>query len=150
MQINSIGTVRIIVAVAALSGFLAVGLGAFGAHLLEAYWQENFEPQQAQRFMQVYDTASLYHMVHTLALLATAWLYDRWQMRLCTLAAGLFIVGILLFSGSLYLYTLTAIRIFAIITPIGGMCLMLGWLAMTLAAYTAAKQPPANTDAEIK
>jgi uncharacterized membrane protein YgdD (TMEM256/DUF423 family) len=116
--------------------FLGVVLGAFGAHAL----QETLTPRQ----LSSYQTGVLYQQLHSLALVlvgvialltsATAWL---------SRAAVLFGVGILVFSGSIYLMTLGAPRALGIVTPIGGVCLMLAWLAMAAHAWRASGRGPA-------
>lgn len=73
--------------------------------------------------MQWWETAALYHLVHSVVLLTLAWLGKPGG----TLAGGFFVSGIVLFSGSLYLLALSANRAFSSITPIGGLCLLAGW-----------------------
>ena len=95
--------------------FLAVGLGAFGAHALKATLLTNDTTE-------VWKTAVLYHFIHALALLVLAALpaFHR--------ATGmLFVAGIVLFSGSLYLLALTNVKWLGAITPLGGLCLLAGW-----------------------
>lgn len=107
-------------------GFLGVAIGAFGAHGLEKI----AEPKEIANF----NTGVRYHMLHTLALLglvaATSSLGDR-SMRIVFWS---FIVGIVLFSGSLYLYALTGKTFFGAITPIGGLAFLIGWGALIVGA----------------
>ncbi len=100
-------------------GALAVMLGAFGAHALKA----RLSPEHLQTF----ETAVRYQMYHALALFAAAHVGSRWAGRL-------FVAGILLFSGSLYGLIATGWRWLGPITPLGGSCLIAGWVALTLAA----------------
>ncbi|MEO7168614.1 MAG: DUF423 domain-containing protein [Spartobacteria bacterium] len=100
--------------------FLGVGLGAFGAHALK-------ETLQANDTIEVWKTAVLYHFVHALALLLLAALPATSRA-----ASALFIAGILLFSGSLYLLALTNIKWLGAITPLGGLCFLTGWMALVL------------------
>lgn len=111
----------------AFSGFIAVALGAFGAHALKTM----ITPEQ----LSVWQTAVLYQFVHTLALLGTCalspYLQQTWQKRsiLC------FMLGIFLFSGSLYTLVLVGLGKLGMITPIGGLCFLLGWLCLGIAAF---------------
>lgn len=105
---------------AAALSFLAVGLGAFGAHALKATLQANDTTE-------VWKTAVLYHFVHALALLSLAALPASSRA-----ASGLFIAGIVIFSGSLYFLALTNIRWLGAITPLGGLCFLAGWLALVI------------------
>lgn len=104
----------------AISGALLVLLGAFAAHGLEGH----LTPEQRA----TYDTAVLYHAVHTLALLGLLNLTvdSRWLVR----SAWCFAIGIVLFSGSLYVLAITGISQLGIITPFGGGAFVLGWLLL--------------------
>lgn len=113
-------------------GFLAVALGAFGAHGLKA--RLGGLPDYAQR-MDWWQTAAQYHLVHALALLAVATLLQRGSAGPVGVWAGIgFIAGIILFSGSLYVMTLTGVRVLGAVTPIGGLCLLAGWACLALTA----------------
>ncbi len=119
---------RIFTAIAGFSGFLSVALGAFGAHGLQAHLA-------ALQMTEVYHTAVQYHMAHTLALLGVALLMERMKPpRYLALAGWLFIVGIVLFSGSLYVLAISGIRVLGAITPFGGLCFLAGWLCLAAAA----------------
>ena len=106
---------------------LGVALGAFGAHGLKA--------RVGPELLATWETAARYHLVHALALLATAWAASRWPGPAVSTAGWLFLVGVLLFSGSLYALVLTNTRALGAITPLGGLCLIAGWLALALAAW---------------
>ncbi|MOA49425.1 hypothetical protein D3C78_1723060 [compost metagenome] len=84
----------------------------------------------------MFHTGVLYQLVHALALLGVGVLALRWRSRLLTVAGGLFAGGILLFSGSLYLLTLSGLRV-GPVTPLGGVCLLAGWLCLGVAAWRA-------------
>lgn len=121
----------IIIAIAAILGLLAVIAGAAGTHALRDTLGEGA--------LRTFETAARFQMYHALALLATGilsmhWQSQRWQTRALTVAAVLFILGVLLFSGSLYILALSGIGIFGVIAPIGGICLMTGWVALAFAA----------------
>lgn len=117
--------------IAALSGFLAVALGAFGAHGLK--------DRLTADMMAVYQTAVLYHFLHTFALLVVALLMLHWgKSTLLMVSAWSFLVGLLIFSGSLYILTLTGIKILGAITPIGGLALLMAWATLFFSAFKAA------------
>jgi uncharacterized membrane protein YgdD (TMEM256/DUF423 family) len=103
---------------AALTGFFAVALGAFGAHGLKSTLEANGT-------LAVWQTGALYHLVHAVVLLALA-LRDS----VARVPFALFGVGIVIFSGSLYLLALTNVKWLGAITPLGGLCLLGGWLAL--------------------
>ena len=84
--------------------------------------------------MAVYQTAAHYQMIHALALLFVSSAQQRWHGRAARIAAGCFVVGILLFSGSLYALALGAPRIVGFATPFGGLCFLSGWVAIAVAA----------------
>lgn len=116
---------KLFLMVGALSGAVSVAAGAFGSHGLRA----KLEP----RMLEVFETAARYQMYHALALMAVAWVASRWPGSMTTASGWLFVAGTVLFSGSLYGYTLTGVRTLAIITPIGGVCFILGWICLALA-----------------
>jgi uncharacterized membrane protein YgdD (TMEM256/DUF423 family) len=99
---------------------LATVLGAFGAHALKAHL--------SQDKLLVYETAVRYHFLHALGLLAIGVLLRSVDGELLRWSAALVLVGILLFSGSLYLLTFGAPRFVGIVTPIGGLALIAGWI----------------------
>ncbi|MBM7551825.1 DUF423 domain-containing protein [Thalassobacillus pellis] len=108
-----------------INGFLAVVLGAFGAHGLEG--------KISEKALKTWDKAVTYQMFHTVALLITALLMAKTQSGLLTGAGWLFFIGILLFSGSLYIYAPTGIKALAMITPFGGLTFLVGWALLGIA-----------------
>ena len=120
---------RHFVTLGAVSAFVAVGAGAFGAHALRA--------RLAPEMLAVFETGARYQMYHALALLAVAWIATRWPVNAVAYAGWLFVAGTLLFSGSLYLMALTGARWLGAITPIGGAAFLAGWLALAIAARQA-------------
>lgn len=106
--------------VGALFGFLAVALGAFGAHALEG--------RLSAQDLSTYEVAVRYQMVHAVAILVVAGLVGR--QRAATLAGYAFVVGILLFSGSLLVLVGTGQRWLGAVTPLGGVAFLMGWLAL--------------------
>ncbi len=114
---------------AALFGFLAVAAGAFGTHGLSAYFAAHPDLEATFR------TATQYHLVHAVALIGAAWAAERYPGRLSRWAGYLFALGILLFSGSLYVLSLFDVRIMGAVAPLGGLALLGGWLSLGLAAW---------------
>lgn len=105
-----------------ISGFLAVAIGAFGAHGLSG--------KLSPEMMEIYKTGVLYHLVHSVVILAIG-LGDK---SIYFKPGLFFIAGVILFSFSLYLYAVTAITAFAFITPFGGLCFLVGWLWLIIKA----------------
>jgi len=121
--------------VGAVLGGLGVAAGAFGAHALK--------PILSAEMQAVFDTAARYQMAHALALLCTGLLLERGDgaasdgRRVLRAAGWLFVVGVTLFSGSLYVLALSGVRWLGAITPVGGLCLIAGW---GLLAWASCKQ----------
>jgi len=115
----------------ALLGGAAVALGAFGAHGLKA--------RVPADLLAVFETAARYHLIHALAIVAVAWAAERLPGACVTAAGWLFLSGILIFSGSLYLMVLTGARVLGAVTPIGGLALIAGWIALALAPLLGAR-----------
>ena len=115
---------------AGLNGFLVVAIGAFGAHGLQARLLANATAD-------TFSTGVHYHMFHTLALLAVALLaLNNPESRLLAAAAYLFLAGIVLFSGSLYVLSLSGISWLGAITPLGGLGFLAGWACLMRYAYS--------------
>jgi len=112
--------------VAAINGLLAVAAGAFGAHGLQARIDAHA--------LQVFETGARYQMYHALAIGLAAFAIRDAAAGPATAAAGFFLAGILLFSGSLYLLALTGTKLLGIITPFGGACFLIGWGCLAFAA----------------
>ncbi len=120
------------VRIGAILGGLGVIAGAFGAHGLREYLDE--------RMQAIFETAVRYQMYHALALLAVGLLAMMGRNGTSTTVAGWsFLVGTLIFSGTLYGLSLSEIRWLGAITPIGGVALIVGWFALAIAAGSAAK-----------
>jgi uncharacterized membrane protein YgdD (TMEM256/DUF423 family) len=111
----------------ALLAAAAVAAGAFGAHGLRG----RLPPE----LLEVFETAARYQMYHALALLAVEWAAARAPGTAANLAGGLFVAGIVLFSGSLYLLSLGGARWWGAITPLGGAAFLAGWLALAWALW---------------
>lgn len=110
----------------ALSGAVAVAAGAFASHFLENRLDAHL--------YDVFQTAAQYQMYHALALLAVAFIASRWPGALIRAAGWLFVAGSVVFAGSLYAYTLSGVRSFALVTPLGGISFIAGWVCVALAA----------------
>jgi uncharacterized membrane protein YgdD (TMEM256/DUF423 family) len=114
--------------------FLSVALGAFGAHALKLHISTDM--------MAVFNTAVQYQMFHALALLVIGILLHSvvstdLQAKRIRLAGNLFIVGLVLFCGSLYLLAITSVKILGAVTPFGGVAFILAWLILLYALYQA-------------
>ena len=126
------------------SGFLAVALGAFGAHGLKS----RLEPlADGAKRLEWWTTAAHYQVVHALALGLVAYLVATVAARggsstPLQIAAISFVVGTVLFSGSLYLMTLTGIRALGAITPLGGLAFLVGWACIVVAAWKLSPGSP--------
>ena len=113
-----------------LAAFFAgtgVGLGAFAAHALKS--------RLSVEYLAVFQTGVHYQMLHALALLVLALLAQRLPGRLLLVAGSLFTLGIVLFSGSLYALTLSGVTALGMITPLGGVAFLLGWLCLGVYAW---------------
>src|SRR3989338_1021463 len=100
--------------------FVAVCLGAFGSHMLK--------DKLVGHYAEVYKTAVLYHFIHAMGLFVVAWLSVVAMSPKVTLAGQFFVLGIVLFSGSLYVLSITQIKWVGAITPLGGLSFLMGWL----------------------
>lgn len=116
--------------VGAVAGAIGVALGAFGAHALK--------DRVPAELLSAFETGVRYHMYHALALLAVGLLATRGTSGwLVSTAAILFLTGIVLFSGSLYAMAFTGARRLGAITPLGGLCLILGWIVLAFVLLLA-------------
>jgi uncharacterized membrane protein YgdD (TMEM256/DUF423 family) len=121
---------RLFLTAAGVFGFLAVGAGAFGAHAL----RERIPPER----MQTFETGVRYTLYHVFGLFAVVWFRTAGPDQLSETVAGIaFIAGIVLFGGSLVALSLTGERRWGAVTPLGGLCFLIGWAALTVAAVTA-------------
>jgi uncharacterized membrane protein YgdD (TMEM256/DUF423 family) len=111
----------------ALSAFLAVAAGAFGAHGLKA--------RLSADLLNTFEIAARYHFCHSLALCVTAWACTRWPNAVTSAAGWLFVIGSIIFSGSLYALALTGWRWLGAITPFGGLAFLVGWICLAWGAW---------------
>jgi uncharacterized membrane protein YgdD (TMEM256/DUF423 family) len=105
--------------------FLGVALGAFGAHGLKDILSD---PMKA-----VFETGVRYQMIHGLALFIVAWLSSRTPSSAVSMAGWCFLAGIIVFSGSLYLLSLTGVKTWGAVTPFGGLAFLAGWISLAFA-----------------
>jgi len=120
---------QIFITLAAILGGLSVAAGAFATHALK--------PTLSDRALEIFETAARYQMYHAIALLVVALLLSRSESQFALLATGwAFIVGIIIFSGSLYALSLTDIKILGAITPLGGAAFIVGWLCLAYAGLS--------------
>ncbi|TCZ78836.1 DUF423 domain-containing protein [Paenibacillus albiflavus] len=111
-----------------INALLSVALGAFGAHGLKGVISDEM--------LTVYQTGVQYHMIHALGLIAIALVADRLgNHRLVNAAGWLILIGIILFSFSLYALSITGVKILGAITPFGGVSFLAGWACVFLAAF---------------
>jgi uncharacterized membrane protein YgdD (TMEM256/DUF423 family) len=120
---------RVAILVGSAAMFVAVALGAFGAHALKT----RLTPDMTA----VWQTAVQYHAWHALAVLVAGVLLLQWPgQRAVEVAGWLFVAGIVLFSGSLYAMALTGVRGLGAVTPLGGVAFLAGWASLAWAAAT--------------
>ena len=115
------------VQIGSLSMFLGVTLGAFGSHILRSRLSEHY--------FDVFKTGVLYHLIHALALFVVAWLSTQSNDPKIHFAGLLFLIGIVLFSGSLYILSITEIKWLGAITPLGGLSFLAGWFLLFAGQY---------------
>lgn len=116
-----------LILIGAILGFIAVALGAFGAHGLEG--------RVSEHALDNWDKAVLYQMFHAAAILVVGILLAQFnEMKIFKWSAWFFLIGVILFSGSLYSYTLTGALAFAMITPFGGVAFLIGWVCLAIGA----------------
>lgn len=112
-----------------LFGFLSVAAGSFGAHALKA--------KISQDLLAVFEIGVRYQMYHALALLGVAWALDKYSNSWIQIAGSSFTIGVLIFSGSLYLLALSGNKMWGAVTPIGGLFLLAGWLLLGIVIIKA-------------
>ncbi|MEW6687852.1 MAG: DUF423 domain-containing protein [Pseudomonadota bacterium] len=118
---------RLFFALGSLSAFLGVALGAFAAHGLKS--------RLGPELLATFETGVRYQMYHAFALIAAGWAYTRWPGSAPVAAGWLFLAGTALFSGSLYVLSLTGARWLGAVTPAGGLAFLAGWLCLAWGAY---------------
>lgn len=120
---------RRFIAWGALLAMLSVAVGAFGAHMLKSVISEDY--------LQVYETGVHYHMIHALGLILIGLAAGQWGESTRLLWAGRLLgLGIILFSGSLYILSITGIKVLGALTPLGGVSFIAGWLCLVFEAFS--------------
>lgn len=110
-----------------LSALTGVAFGAFAAHALKA--------RLAPDLLAIFETGVRYQMYHAFALLAVGWACTRWPGRWVNASGWLFVAGTIIFSGSLYVLSMSGVRWLGAVTPVGGLALLAGWLCLAGAAW---------------
>lgn len=118
---------KLFIILGALNGFIAVALGAFGAHGLEG--------KIPDKYLEIWQTAVQYQMFHAVGLLVIGILAGKISSPLINWSGWLMLIGIILFSGSLFVLSVTQIKVLGAITPLGGVSFLVAWVLMIIAAY---------------
>ncbi|MDM5210099.1 DUF423 domain-containing protein [Peribacillus sp. NJ4] len=118
---------KLFIILGALNGFIAVALGAFGAHGLEG--------KIPDKYLETWQTAVQYQMFHAVGLLVLGLLAGKISSPLINWSGCLMLIGIILFSGSLFVLSVTQIKVLGAITPLGGVSFLVAWVLMIIAAY---------------
>lgn len=113
--------------IAAVFGFLGVAFGAFGVHALK----DKLTPQ----LLETFETGVRYQMYHVFAIAVVALTSAHWRIGLLNVSGWLFVAGIIIFSGSLYILSLTGEKMWGAVTPFGGLALLAGWLTLAIGLY---------------
>lgn len=114
-----------------ISGFVAIAAGAFGAHGLQSIADE--------ARLSAFETGADYHLYHALALFGLAAISQKLESKALTVTGWCWVVGAVMFAGPLYIYGMTGDKTLIMVTPMGGTILMIGWLALVIAGYKAAR-----------
>jgi uncharacterized membrane protein YgdD (TMEM256/DUF423 family) len=122
--------IKTVLSCAAFSALLSVVLGAFAAHGLKT--------KLSDTLLNTFQTGVQYQMYHSLALILLVILYRQMPQSLLVYSAGFMFAGIILFSGSLYMLALTQIKWFGPVTPLGGVCFIIGWALLIVATLKGA------------
>ncbi|MBE0585794.1 MAG: DUF423 domain-containing protein [Desulfofustis sp.] len=120
---------RIFFTIGALSAFIGIAAGAFGAHGLKS--------KLSPEMLTVFEVGVRYQMYHAFALIAAAWALSKWPSPLVTTGGWLFVIGTLIFSGSLYLLSISGVKWLGAITPLGGLAFLAGWLCIAIGVWKA-------------
>jgi uncharacterized membrane protein YgdD (TMEM256/DUF423 family) len=128
------GMIRLFFIMGSCSAFLAVALGAFGAHMLK----DKLTPE----LLAVFEVGVRYQMYHALGLFVVAWALSQFPASGAGAAGWLFLAGTVVFSGSLYALSLTGMRWLGAVTPLGGLCFLAGWAWLAWGVWRASPPIP--------
>jgi uncharacterized membrane protein YgdD (TMEM256/DUF423 family) len=120
---------RVFFIIGALSAGIAVAAGAFGAHGLKG--------RLSSEMIAVFEVGVRYQMYHAFALLASAWAVTKWPSALVTAGGWSFVGGTVIFSGSLYLLSISGVKWLGAITPLGGLAFIAGWICLAVGVWKA-------------
>lgn len=148
--------------VGSILGGLAVGCGAFAAHFLDKHFAAKYAGMErqvageqiplARKFLNDFKTGAEYQMYHSLALIAVGIMAERRNSSVVNFAALAFVIGIVLFSGSLYILTLTGVTRWGMVTPLGGVAFLIGWVALAFSSleFQSASPSPSNMPVQVE
>jgi uncharacterized membrane protein YgdD (TMEM256/DUF423 family) len=121
---------KIFIIIGAISAFLSVGFGAFGAHALEG--------KISQKYIEIWNTGVLYQMFHSIGIIIVGILLGNVSASsILSWSGWLMLIGIILFSGSLYVLSLSGIKVLGAITPLGGVSFLIAWVLIVVFAVKA-------------
>ncbi|MEE3232792.1 MAG: DUF423 domain-containing protein [Candidatus Latescibacterota bacterium] len=123
--------------IGSILALLAVAGGAFGGHVLK--------PRLSEYHLEIFEIASRYHMYHAIAVIICSWAINKFSSTWAQTAGWFFVIGIMIFSGSLYLLSITELRLLGFVTPVGGTAFMLGWLCLAIAPWRKCIWSKSNT-----
>jgi uncharacterized membrane protein YgdD (TMEM256/DUF423 family) len=115
---------------ACVLGFTGVALGAFGAHGLKGHWEATLQAADAAYRMDIWQTGIFYHLTHAIVMLVLA--FGCPEKPQAKLASWCFIIGVNIFSGSLYMLAITGMKWMGAVVPVGGVLLLIGWVLTAL------------------
>ncbi|MDX2481238.1 MAG: DUF423 domain-containing protein [Desulfuromusa sp.] len=120
---------KIFLILGALSACFGVAAGAFGAHVMKS--------RLSPEMLSVFEVGIRYQMYHAFALVTVAWVLSRWPSPMITTSGWLFVIGTILFSGSLYLLSVSGVKWLGAITPLGGLAFLAGWIFIAWGVWRA-------------
>jgi uncharacterized membrane protein YgdD (TMEM256/DUF423 family) len=127
---------RTLISLGSVLAAIGVALGAFAAHGLDKQLAATgLDSAAVELRVETFDTAVRYHLIHAIGLVLAGLVAEKRASKAATVAAGLFVVGILLFSGLLYLYVLSGVSWLGAIVPLGGICMIAAWSALAFAGW---------------
>ena len=129
----------------AFSAALAVALGAIGAHGLEGWLEKNFEPSVAAKRMETWQTAAQYHRFHAIGMMIVGFLIQRSNSKLLNSSGWLMLLGTILFSGLLYVYSIAPASWMGPLFPLGGFSFIIGWILLGVGVLAQTDSTPSDS-----